>query len=265
MSLKRTATSPAEKQPHKKSTMPPKKFVAATDGTKVTIEVFGINDKDYYGSLSDAELLFIWEKTFNRCQDEIFGMSQKRGLNRHFRGTFTLNTVIQHSDIWREECFVFRRRAIDAKSDDDYDSVHCRIIVKNKPAQAEIGNIVRITATTNEFSVSPDDIGKWLCKFGSVSSNYDYVKNSVGLRTDVLEVDLLLRKHIPEFLPISGSKVQIAYPGIPKACINCYKFGHMKRNCRGAKVDWIQRVAEFRKTGEFEDSLFGKWIQILDQ
>jgi len=197
--------------------------------------------------------------------DEVFGMSQKRGLNRYFRCTFTLNSIVSQQEIHREECFVFRRRTPDAKSDDDYDSIHCRLIVKNKPKSAEIGNIVRVTATTNEFTVSPEEIGKWLAKYGSVSSNYDYVKNSVGIRTDILEVDLVLRKHIPEFLPVAGSKIQVGYPGIPRACIRCYKLGHMKRNCKGMKMEWIERVAELRKSGEFEDELFGKWIQILDQ
>jgi len=243
--------------------MPPKKFSAQNDGTRVTIEVFGLNDKEFFGSLSEAELVFIWEKIFKRNIEEVFGMSQKRGLNRYFRGTFTLNSTV--SQVYPQECFVFRRKTPDAKSDDDYDSIHCRIIMKNKPASAELGNIVRVTATTNEFSVSPDDIGKWLSKFGSVSSNYDYVKNSVGIRTDVLEVDLLLRKHIPEFLPAAGTKIQINYPGIPKACIRCYKLGHMKRNCKSQKMEWIDRVAEIRKSGEFADELFGAWIQILDQ
>jgi len=216
-------------------------------------------------ALSEAELAHVWEKTFGRRMDEIFGMSQKRGPNRHFRCTFTLNVVLAHADIHREECFVYRGPNGLGKPDEDYDSVHCRIFVKNTPKAAEIGQITRVTATTNEFTVSPDEIGKWLAKFGSVSSNYDYVKNSIGLRTDTIEVDLLLRRHIPEFLPIAGSKVQISYIGIPKACIRCYKVGHLRRNCRGAKVEWTDRVADLRKTGEYEDAMFGKWIQILDQ
>jgi len=51
MFAKRKANSPAGKRSPKKLNMPPKKVNPATDGTKVTVEVFGLNDKDYFGSL----------------------------------------------------------------------------------------------------------------------------------------------------------------------------------------------------------------------
>jgi len=262
--MKRVATSPVEKQP-KKAVMPPKRTAnPAVEGTKVIIEVFGKNESEHFGTLSEIELKSVWEKQLGRGMDEVFGMSQKRSLARHFRATFTLNVILQPSEVYSSDRLVFRRQ-IPNGTEDDYDSIHCRILVINKPKPAEIGHNVRVTATTNDFSVSPDDIGKWLTKFGQIGSSYDYVKNSIGARTDVLEVDLVLRKHIPEFLPIAGKKVQINYPGIPKACIRCYKTGHLKRNCKGVKVEWIDRVTELRKTGEFPDELFGDWIKILDQ
>jgi len=264
MSKKRGPTSPAEKQP-KKFNMPAKKTINPTvEGTKVIIEVFGLNENEHFGTLSESELKYIWEKQLGRGIDEVFGMSQKRSLTRHFRATFTLNIVLQPQEVHPSDCLVFRRRTPNG-SEDDYDSVHCRIMVINKPGPAEIGQNVKITAKTNDFSVTPDEIGKWLIKFGQIGSSYDYVKNSIGIRTDTLEVDLVLRKHVPEFLPIAGKKVQIDYPGIPRACIRCYKIGHLKRNCKSPKVEWIDRVAELRKSGEFPDELFGDWLKILDQ
>ncbi len=131
---------------------------------------------------------------------------------------------------------------------------------------AEIGQLTRVTVRTNDFAVDPSEILPWLAKFGSVNNaNNDFEKNSVGLRTDVFETTLLLKKHIPEFLPIAGRKLQVFYPGIPKACNNCYQVGHMKRNCKAKKREWIDRVDEIRRSGEFEDELFGGWVSILEQ
>jgi len=129
----------------------------------------------------------------------------------------------------------------------------------------ELGNLTRITATTNDFTVLPGDILPWLACFGSVSKQYDYVKNSLGIRTDIIETEIRIVKHVPEFLPVGGRKIQIEYPGIPKMCIKCYKTGHLRRNCRSAKVEWIDKVAEFRASGQFSDVMFGSWISILDQ
>ena len=77
--------------------------------------------------------------------------------------------------------------------------------------------------------------------------------------------EIVLARHIPEFLPIAGRKVQVSYPGIPKACNNCFQIGHLKRNCKAKKRNWLERVDELRKSGEFEDPMFGGWIAILDQ
>jgi hypothetical protein len=87
----------------------------------------------------------------------------------------------------------------------------------------------------------------------------------MGIRTDVFETSILLKEHVPEYLPVAGRKVQVAYPGIPKGCNNCFAVGHLKRNCKSKKVEWLDRVAELRASGRFEDDLFGGWIAILEQ
>lgn len=264
---KRSAASPLEKSP-KKFIMSSLELVSnpQKEGTRIIIDAIGINDELYYGNLSEPELVFIWEKIFMRSMDEVFGMTQKRSIKRNFRATFTLTHKISASNIYPRENFVFRRRHIDAKSEDDYDSIHCTIVGFNTPLPAEIGTVTRITATTCDFTVDPKtEILPWLACFGAVGTKYDYVRNSVGVRTDVIETEIRLAKHIPEYLPIAGRKIQISYPGIPRMCIKCFGEGHLKRNCRNKKMDWIDKVAEFRATGQYTDAMFGKWISILDQ
>jgi len=231
----------------------------ATDGTKITVEVTALNGNEYFGELSELELLYIWENTFKRKKAEIMFMSTKRSLNRSFRASFVLDKVVELRDFYPEATFEFLREIRGG-----VDKISCRLVGYSKVKPAEIGSLTRITVSTNDFTVKPADIVQWLSCFGSVSSSYDFEKNSLGIRTDVFETEIVLRIHIPEFLPIGGRKVQVYYPGIPKACIKCFEFGHMKRNCKGVKVEWVERVAQLRATGAFKDEMFGSWIGVLD-
>lgn len=83
--------------------------------------------------------------------------------------------------------------------------------------------------------------------------------------TEDCEIDLLLREHIPELLPIKGRRLRIYYHGIPKLCNNCYVQGHIKRACKEPKVDWTQFVSKLLHSGHFEEEMFGSWIQVLNE
>lgn len=282
-SSKRLATSPAEKTPSVFKTkrneknekvpsvddlpaMPPKK---ANDedagGSLFKFEVLGINDKPFYGSLAECELMVIWEKVLGRSREEIFAMSYSRSLTRNFKVTFKLNKEIVPRDVYPEPNFVYYCKSNPDAAEEEDDAIHCRIVGYANVKPVELGQLTRITVKTNDFAVSPAEIIPWLSKFGSVSSNYDYERNSLGIRSDVFETEIVLNKHVPEFLPIAGRKVQVSYPGIPKACNNCFQPGHMKRNCKSKKVDWLDRVAELRRGAEFDDAMFGGWIAILER
>jgi hypothetical protein len=245
---------------------PAKQPKDATSGSLFRFEVVGINDKKFYGSLTELEIVYVWEKVLGRSKDEIFAMSYNRSLTRNFKVTFKLAIQADPADIYPEPTFEFRRSRPDASEGEvDYDVIQCKILGYLTVKPAEIGQYTRVTVKTNDFAIEPKQITQWLAKFGSVNAIFDYEKNSVGLRTDVFETEILLRQHIPEHLPIAGRKVLVSYPGIPKSCNNCYQVGHLKRNCHSKKRDWLHRVAELRASGNFEDELFGGWIPILDQ
>jgi hypothetical protein len=272
MNSKRQANSPAEKIPESK-----KMFASLLQGGKpredsskgslIRFEVAAIGDKPFYGSLAEIEIIHIWEKVLGRDRSEIYAMSYNRSLTRNFRVTFKLAVSgLTASSIYPESTFEYHRKPLSAESDDAVETLTCKFVGFSNVKPAELGQLTRVTAKTNEFVVDQADILNWLSKFGSVNtSNFDYERNSLGIRTDVLEVEILLKKHIPEYLPVNGRKVLINYPGIPKGCNNCYAVGHLKRNCRETKKDWIERVREMRDSGEYEDELFGGWIAILAQ
>jgi len=262
MSTKREASSPLEKSnPSKKPEMSLPKVSAdpQRDGTRVILEVCGINDQEYFGILTDEELAYIWEKIFRKTKDDIFGMKTKRTQSRHFRVIFVLNGKVDVKAVF-PETFIFKRK----KSETEHDNIHCRVIGSDKPRPVEIGQLAKVIANTVDFMVPPDQILQWLAKFGTINSTFSYIRNAIGVRTDEIEVEVRLTEHIPEYLPVAGKKVLISYPGIPKMCIRCYKTGHLKRNCKSRKIEWIDKVDQMRKTGRFEDALFGDWATILN-
>ncbi len=44
----------------------------------------------------------------------------------------------------------------------------------------------------NNFSVKPEEIVAWLAKFGSVSAKHDFERKSLGLQSDIFEMDITL-------------------------------------------------------------------------
>jgi hypothetical protein len=281
---KRTASSPAEKISSTKRIpppnfqppiMPPKvtpQVVQPTqpqvppkvvEGSLFKFEVVELNGKTFYGSLAECEIIHIWEKVLGRDKEELFAMSYSRSLTRNFKVTFKLYEDLVPADVYPEATFTYYRKPGGDPAAED-EALLCRIIGYDSARPVELGQLTRITVKTNDFAVGAKDIIEWLSKYGSVSVNHDYEKNSVGVRTDIFETEIALARHIPEFLPIAGRKVQVSYPGIPKSCNNCFQTGHLKRNCKSKKRDWLKRVEEIRRTEGFDDSMFGGWIAILD-
>jgi hypothetical protein len=274
---KRQANSPAEKIPDSKKTVTSAdQYVMAANKNKVTVpadpskgslvkfEVVTINGSPFYGSLAEVEIIHIWEKVLGRDRAEIYAMSYNRSLTRNFKVTIKLTTTQDAAAIYPEPNFEYHRKKPNAESDEDFDVLALRFLGWSAVKPAEIGQFTRISVKTNDFSVEPAEIIPWLSKFGSVNAISDYEKNSMGIRSDIFETEILLQRHIPEYLPIAGRKLTVYYPGIPKSCNNCYGTGHLKRNCKQKKKDWLKRVEELRASGDFEDAMFGGWISILE-
>jgi len=77
-----------------------------------------------------------------------------------------------------------------------------------------------------------------------------------------------ITKHIPELLPIDGHRMRFHYGGIPKQCLNCYHYGHIKADCKNECVAWIDYVDWFvtksnMREVEITDKMLGKWLTIL--
>jgi hypothetical protein len=90
--------------------------------------------------------------------------------------------------------------------------------------------------------------------------HYSYAKNSRGFNTPRYIVDLTIGDHLPEWMPMFGKKVRIYYHGMRKQCSNCYDLDHLRKDCTSPKLNWIGYVDKLRKTGKYEDQMFGSWL-----
>lgn len=94
-------------------------------------------------------------------------------------------------------------------------------------------------------------------------NHFRAAKDLDGIETDDLEIDLVLKQHPPEVLPICGKRFVIWYPGIPKQCKNCYELDHIAKTCKNQSITWLEYIARLHQLGQFKDELFGSWIDTL--
>jgi hypothetical protein len=283
---KRSATSPRENIQKRitvvtppLSSMPPKKPAAAVrhesdpgtipaanirhesdPGTIVRIELETINEKPYFGQVSDEEVLYIWSKVFKRKIEELFGTTSTKSLTRNIRITYKLHAPVNVTEAFDGQHFRYQKFL----DDGSVETVTGKIFgFGAKPA--EIGEVTRITVKTH-FGIEPSGIINWLKLYGTVAPQAGFVTNkNTGLKSDTFETEIVLKRHVEEFLPIYGQKCQVNYPGIPKMCNRCYKQGHFRRDCNNPKRDWVEYVKSFIDEEKVSVDYIGDWTKAIER
>jgi hypothetical protein len=227
--------------------------------TIVKIELQTINGKPFLGQISDDELLYIWTQVFKRKKTELYGITSTKTLTRHVRATFKLKHPIKLTEEFGREEFAYEKILDDGNKEE----VTGKILGYAAKKPAELGDLVRVTVKAN-LLVESSGILNWLKLYGVVTTGDFQTNPSTGLKTDVYEAELVLKKHIGEYLPIYGQKAQIFYAGIPRQCNRCYKVGHLRRDCQNKKKDWIAYVIELLEEG-VEESLIGTWKNAVER
>jgi len=83
--------------------------------------------------------------------------------------------------------------------------------------------------------------------------------NNVGCGN--LQIDVKLKKIIPQFLPMHGYKVRVYYKDIPRVCTNCYQIGHLRKTCPNETKSWIHHVCDFISDNDnIAEEDFGYWM-----
>ncbi len=232
--------------------------------TLVKIELDSINDKPFYGQVSDDELLYIWVGVFERQKEELFGITSTKSLTRNVRATYKLNEPFNLRSL-KGPVFKYEKYL----DDGTVEVISGKIISYDTVKPAVLGEPTKITVKTN-FGVEPTGVLNWLKLYGTVAPQYGFRNKtnaagiSLGLKTDVFETEIALNKHIEEFLPMYGQKVQVYYAGIPRQCNRCYVVGHLRKECNNKKIDWIEYVQRLVASG-VDISLIGNWTKAIDR
>ncbi len=232
----------------------------ADPDTLVKIEFISLNGKPFYGQVTDDELLYIWVSVFGRKLEELFGTTSSKSLTRHVRAIFKLKTPTKLTEIADGPEFSYEKFLDDGASE----TITGKILGFNAVKPAELGDLVKVTIKTN-FGVEAAGLIRWLKLYGIPTAQYHYQVNPhTGLKTDVFEAEIILKRHIEEFLPIFGQKAIVSYPGMPKQCNRCYNVGHLRRDCNNPKKDWVEYIASFL-CGDFDKELIGTWSKAVQR
>ncbi len=223
--------------------------------TLLKIEFDTFNGKPYFGQVSDDELIYVWEQVFGRKKEELFGVTSTKTLTRKVRATFKLKVATKTTDITPSETFAYEKVLDDGSKEE----VKGHVLGFNVQKPAQLGEVTRVTVRTN-LGVEANGVLNWLRLYGTLTShNHDFSTNpSTGVKTGNFVAEVVLRRHIEEFLPMYGQKAQVSYPGIPRMCNRCYKVGHLRRDCNNIKKDWVQYIVELLDSG-LKKELIGSW------
>jgi hypothetical protein len=254
---KRQAISPKENM-NKKGTG---QCHEADPDTILKIELETINGKPFFGQATDDELLYIWCTVFGRKKDELFGVISTKSLTRNVRATYKLKLPLNLSELSASGSFSYEKYLDGGESE----VITGRILNFGARKPVEIGECTKITVKTN-YGVEASGVIAWLKNFGTIVGNQGFVENKhTGLKTDVFETEIVLKKHVYEYLPMFGQKTVVYYPGIPRMCNRCYLDGHMRRDCNNKKRDWIAYVISLIEDDGFNPDLVGSWKNAISR
>jgi hypothetical protein len=131
--------------------------------------------------------------------------------------------------------------------------------------EASISEVVTVCVSRTALEFSDGQISRWLSPYGSIEGRFNYQSDKYSYKTDEIEVELCLKKHIPEYLPMFGRKIRIYYLGMKKQCNNCLGLGHLKSDCEEDKRDWFNFIEELIDSGDFDEDLFGDWPATIER
>jgi hypothetical protein len=225
--------------------------------TLIRVEIFRRNEKPFDGRLSRENLLEVWSQALRRKQDELEGFASVQLRGRCLRVNYRLKCAVALSSIIKRSEFEWER-AVGTQLDFFSGKV---LGLSNKGAK--IGDVVTVCVNRTALEFSNDQIGKWLKVFGKIEGTFIYQKDKLGYVTDELEVEVKLKRHIPEFLPMYGRRIRIFYVGMQRQCNNCFGLGHFRAECEEEKKDWFSYIEDLVDSGDFEEELFGEWPEVI--
>lgn len=237
--------------------MPPPIEGMETDGTKVKSVSYNIetrNGETFRGAIDRPLAKKLWENGLNLDGNLIYGIALNQSTDRPFVMDFEL-----HKEINMDECpdsYKVKLGGVEYAGN--------KFVPKPRPP--ELGEIVTITFKKTRFKITPAQAQTWISKFGVVVERADF-KNASDLpsvKSDDIEIQAKLRKHVPGLLPAYGRKVMVMYPGQPIICGKCFHLGHVRKSCENSAVEWKAYVKLFAEEAFVSEEMLGDWIKLVN-
>ena len=204
-------------------------------------------------SFSVTDSLKMWESVFKLGRDLIFGVALIKTKDRGIGVNFKLKKETDLIDLEALSKFGFNIGT---------DKYTGRIYIERGPPPS-LGELVTVTISRFGFCLELDQIKEWMALFGTIETSGEFKDHeSEPVKTDIVTIAMKLRKHVPSVLPAYGRKMNVHYHGQPKVCGACFETGHVRKDCKNERVEWMQYVKIINQ--EIAPmSMLGKWGEIL--
>ena len=233
----------------------------------VNVEIIGLNGNAFKGTFNRSDGFELYEAALKLDLDKLWGLSIWYQGSPRVR--FKLKEAIHLESTFQKEDFMYER-----KRDNQTDFINGRIIGFKKAPEATsektpfdpIGSIVRVNLYGCSYNFKREQVEEWIHHFGDQVSAQEEImdRDRPTFGTGDLSVRVKLRKHIPQFLPMFGKRIRVAYRGMTSLCSNCFEPGHFRSDCAAEKVMFVQYVKVFRREAKLPEHCFGSWIRILE-
>ena len=233
----------------------------------INVEITGLNGQAFKGTFNRSDGFELFEKALKLELDKLWGLSI------WYQGTprvrYKLKESIHLESTFPRDDFMYERA-----KDNLTDFINGRILGYRKPQELipnetqfnPIGNTVRVNLYGCSYNFKREQVEEWIQHFGDQISAQEEImdKDRPSFGTGDISVRVKLRKHIPQFLPMFGKRIRVAYRGMTSLCTNCFEPGHVRFKCTSERVSFVQYVKVFKRESTIPEHCFGNWARILE-
>ena len=233
----------------------------------INVEITGLNGQPFKGTFNRSDGFELFEKALKLELDKLWGLSI------WYQGTprvrYKLKETIHLESAFPRDDFMYER-----EKDNQRDFINGRILGYRKPPEQRtdqsqfnpIGNTVRVNLYGCSYNFKREQVEEWIHHFGEQISAQEEImdRERPSFGTGDISVKVKLRKHIPQFLPMYGKRIRVAYREMTSLCTNCFEPGHVRGGCTSERVPFVQYVKVFRRESSIPDHCFGNWARILE-
>jgi len=236
----------------------------------IEVEVNSIDDQPYTTNMRSSDAIrdiFIGSLGLDK--------NQIIGIQVAWKGkpviSFRLKTKINIDQL--PQTFSYEKKRILEDGTTTTNIINCTVKGVRPPNRGYIDDGTRtVTFEKCGWKITHEQIIKWASYYGRVLSKVtehtdddldpDVQPDGNQVGCGNLQVLVKINKAIPQFLPMQGYKVRIYYKDIPKICTNCYKTGHVRKECKNPNRSWLHYVVEFISENEqIQEEDFGYWMK----